>query len=163
MLKKTLFRLKDGTPVFDGDILYHPDRRNVGWYCIAHWEAAHSVNYYQLKTIYERIKMEIKNGKQLKALREKLGLRQEDVAILTKTGRTNVTLQEAAQGFRSATQFRYEAIFKQHIINNNLHQCPKCHTPASEMTGVKRCDPKNKDIQQTEAKCVCGKLFWTYL
>ncbi len=33
--KEQLFTLDDGTPVFYGDILYHPDRRRVGWYCIA--------------------------------------------------------------------------------------------------------------------------------
>ena len=30
-----LFRLSDGTPVFKGEILWHPDSNKVGWYCIA--------------------------------------------------------------------------------------------------------------------------------
>jgi len=30
-----LFKLKDGTPVYYGDILWHPDRRRVGWACRA--------------------------------------------------------------------------------------------------------------------------------
>jgi len=33
-----LFDLADGTHVRYGDILYHPDRRNVGWYCIAEFK-----------------------------------------------------------------------------------------------------------------------------
>lgn len=33
-----LFRLSDGTEVFEGDILYHPDIRRVGWACKAEFE-----------------------------------------------------------------------------------------------------------------------------
>jgi hypothetical protein len=36
--KTLLFHLHDGTPVFKGDILYHPDKRRVGWYCVAEFE-----------------------------------------------------------------------------------------------------------------------------
>lgn len=38
MDRRLLFHLSDGTPVYKGDILYHPDRYNVGWYCIAQFE-----------------------------------------------------------------------------------------------------------------------------
>ncbi len=30
-----LFYLHDGTPVFKGDALWHPDRNTVGWCCFA--------------------------------------------------------------------------------------------------------------------------------
>ena len=30
-----LFTLLDGTKVYKGDVLYHPDRRKVGWCCFA--------------------------------------------------------------------------------------------------------------------------------
>ena len=33
-----LFHLVDKSPVFRGDILYHPDRDRVGWYCVAEFE-----------------------------------------------------------------------------------------------------------------------------
>lgn len=33
--KEVLFHLPDGTPVHKGNILWHPDSRNVGWYCVA--------------------------------------------------------------------------------------------------------------------------------
>ncbi len=33
--KEFLFNLNDGTPVNYGDILWHPDRRQVGWFCKA--------------------------------------------------------------------------------------------------------------------------------
>ena len=33
--KTPLFHLEDGSPVFFGDVLWHPDRRRVGWCCIA--------------------------------------------------------------------------------------------------------------------------------
>ena len=33
--KTPLFHLADGTPVFFDDVLWHPDRRRVGWCCIA--------------------------------------------------------------------------------------------------------------------------------
>lgn len=33
--KVLLFELDSGTPVYYGDVLYHPDRRRVGWYCKA--------------------------------------------------------------------------------------------------------------------------------
>jgi len=33
--KQPLFSLSDGTPVFYGDALWHPDRRRVGWVCTA--------------------------------------------------------------------------------------------------------------------------------
>lgn len=33
-----LFNLADGTPVRKGDILFHPDRRRVGWYCVAEFK-----------------------------------------------------------------------------------------------------------------------------
>lgn len=36
---EALFKLDDGTPCFYGDILYHPDRRRVGWYCVAEFPA----------------------------------------------------------------------------------------------------------------------------
>ena len=30
-----LFTLADSTKVYRGDVLYHPDRRKVGWHCVA--------------------------------------------------------------------------------------------------------------------------------
>jgi len=33
-----LFNLSDGTRIFRGDILSHPDHRNVGWYCTAEFK-----------------------------------------------------------------------------------------------------------------------------
>lgn len=38
MSDKILFKPTDGTEVRYGDILYHPDRRRVGWYCKAEFE-----------------------------------------------------------------------------------------------------------------------------
>lgn len=38
-----LFTLTDGTKVYRGDILYHPDARKVGWYCMANFPS--STNY----------------------------------------------------------------------------------------------------------------------
>jgi hypothetical protein len=35
--KVPLFNLVDGTPVYFGDVLWHPDRRCVGWYCVANF------------------------------------------------------------------------------------------------------------------------------
>ena len=37
-MSETLFNLRDGTPVIKGDILFHPDRERVGWYCIAEFK-----------------------------------------------------------------------------------------------------------------------------
>ena len=37
-MSETLFTLRDGTMVFKGDILFHPDRERVGWYCIAEFK-----------------------------------------------------------------------------------------------------------------------------
>lgn len=34
-MRKPLFFLSDKTPVYSGDVLYHPDSIRVGWYCIA--------------------------------------------------------------------------------------------------------------------------------
>ena len=34
-MKEILFHLSDGSPVLKGDVLWHPDRRNVGWCCFA--------------------------------------------------------------------------------------------------------------------------------
>jgi hypothetical protein len=34
-MNKPLFFLIDNTPVYEGDVLYHPDSINVGWYCVA--------------------------------------------------------------------------------------------------------------------------------
>jgi hypothetical protein len=33
--KKLLFYLSDGTPVYKGDVLWHPNRSRVGWACVA--------------------------------------------------------------------------------------------------------------------------------
>lgn len=33
-----LFRLSDGTDVYKGDILWHPDLNRVGWCCVAEFE-----------------------------------------------------------------------------------------------------------------------------
>jgi hypothetical protein len=35
--KVPLFQLGDGTDVFYGDVLWHPDKRRVGWCCIANF------------------------------------------------------------------------------------------------------------------------------
>jgi len=35
---KPLFKLSDGTDVFAGDVLWHPDLERVGWCCIAEFE-----------------------------------------------------------------------------------------------------------------------------
>ena len=43
----SLFQLIDGTDVFYGDILWHPDSRNVGWYCTAEY----SVNNFGYATV----------------------------------------------------------------------------------------------------------------
>lgn len=37
-MKEVIFHLQDGTPVHKGDILYHPDRVLVGWYCMAQFK-----------------------------------------------------------------------------------------------------------------------------
>jgi hypothetical protein len=37
-MAKFLFTLDSGTPVFYGDVLWHPDRKRVGWYCYAEFE-----------------------------------------------------------------------------------------------------------------------------
>lgn len=39
MDKEELFRLSDGSSVFEGDILFHPDHDKVGWYCVANFKA----------------------------------------------------------------------------------------------------------------------------
>lgn len=36
--REELFRLSDGTPVYYGDILWHPNRTGVGWYCVAEFK-----------------------------------------------------------------------------------------------------------------------------
>lgn len=36
--RKPLFELSDGTEVFYGDVLWHPDLRRVGWCCRAEFE-----------------------------------------------------------------------------------------------------------------------------
>jgi len=33
-----LFSLADGTSVYYGDVLYHPDAKKVGWYCTAEFK-----------------------------------------------------------------------------------------------------------------------------
>ena len=37
-MRKPLFYLLDNTPVYEGDVLYHPDPIKVGWYCKAEFE-----------------------------------------------------------------------------------------------------------------------------
>jgi len=37
-MREKLFELSDGTEVFKGDILYHPDNYRVGWYCKAYFK-----------------------------------------------------------------------------------------------------------------------------
>jgi hypothetical protein len=41
-MRQELFYLLDGTPVFKGEILYHPDPVKVGWYCKAEFEVRES-------------------------------------------------------------------------------------------------------------------------
>ena len=35
MYKNPLFYLNDGSEVYDGDVLWHPDRNKAGWCCFA--------------------------------------------------------------------------------------------------------------------------------